>query len=405
MGMLTSRILCDPDDLTGPMNVLLYSLRLQVTAPKPRGETAATHRGKLPARTPAMAHDLSKGCGSIGTADHWCPTEGQEATFGNRTRAESLLEVPYLRSQGLTGEGVNVVIVDQGLNAHALGTKVVEGWAVGGIEPGATALDAGRPHGGHGMLTAANIRSVAPKVRLFDLPMLPKTKIPDVTKFFADTANDAFRRMLDGIAQYRKSGRYPGQWVLVNAWAIFDTRTDTQNYAGDPAHPFNVLVNRAVAEGHDVVFGAGNCGAFCPDPRCGPHDQGAGRSILGANGNPNVITVGAIRSDAMWLGYSSQGPGQTGFGADAKEKPDLCAPSNFVEANDASTANGGTSAACALAGGVVAALRGKWGTGVASPLKLKEILIATATPINGGWNERTGHGILNARAACARLSG
>jgi len=353
-----------------------------------------------------MAHELpdpvGQSRGAIATTDHWCPAEGQEPTFGNRTRAESLLEVPFLRNKGLTGKGVNVVIVDQGLNADRLGTKI-GGWAVGGIEPGATALEPGRPHGGHGMLTAANVLSVAPKVTLFDLPMLPKTKIQDVTKFFADTANEAFSRMLDGIAAYRKSGMYPGAWVLVNAWAIFDTRTDTQNYASDPAHPFNRLIDRAVGEGHDVIFGAGNCGAFCPDSRCGPHDQGAGRSILGANCSPQVITVGAIRSDALWLGYSSQGPGQPAYGEGAKKKPDLCAPSNFVEANDAATANGGTSAACALVAGVVAALRGNWATSVVSPLALKDILNSTATPIDGAWNERTGHGILNARAAYERL--
>ena len=128
---------------------------------------------------------------AIGPADHWCPSD-QQATFDTRAKAENLIEVPFLKSTGLTGQGVNVVIIDQGLNKERLGSEV-EGWLVGSIAPGATALEPAKPHGGHGMLVAANVLSVAPHAKLFDLPMLPKTKIEDVTKFFNDIANDAYR--------------------------------------------------------------------------------------------------------------------------------------------------------------------------------------------------------------------
>jgi hypothetical protein len=341
---------------------------------------------------------------TIGPAAHWCPSTPEEA-FETRERAESLIEVPFLRSKGLTGEGVNVVIIDQGLNRQRLGVEKIEGWRVGSIEPGATAIEPGKPHGGHGMLVAANVRSVAPKVRLFDLPMLPKEKIENVMTFFNATANEAFGRMLDDIAAKRKNGGWQGPWILVNAWAIFDTRTDGQgrgNYANNPDHPFNRLVDRAVGEGHDVVFGAGNCGAFCPDSRCGPYDKGEGRSIVGASSNPKVITVGAVLSDKTWAGYSSQGPGQSAFGEEARKKPDLCAPSNFLELADANTANGGTSTATALVAGVIASLRGRWGT--VSPAEMKQTLNDTVTPVGGGWNANTGHGVLNARGAFERLS-
>ena len=356
-----------------------------------------------PTAGPAPAEELRA---ALGTADHWCPRDGLEATFGNRTRAETLLEIPYLRRQrGLTGKGVNVAIVDQGLSAERLGVNKIEGWEVHDIKPGKTRPEAGRPHGGHGMLVAANIRAVAPEVTFFDLPMLPLNKITDVPKFFNETANEAFERMLDGIAANRKSGKWPGPWVIVNAWAIYDTTSDPEgrgHYANNPLHPFNRLVDRAVAEGHDVVFGAGNCGEFCSDGRCGPHDRGPGRSILGANSHPGVLTVGAVRSDTIWLGYSSQGPGQPAFGKKAERKPDLCAPSNFLQDDDAATANGGTSTACALAAGVIAALRTRWKT--LPPATMKAALNDTATPLGNGWNERTGHGVLNARGAYDRLA-
>jgi hypothetical protein len=86
----------------------------------------------------------------------------------------------------------------------------------------------------------------------------------------------------------------------------------------------------------DVVFAAGNCGQFCPDSRCGAEDQGPGRK----------------------LGW---------------EKPDFCAASHFCEDDDAFSINTGTSAACGLTGGIVAALRSRWNSTRVSPNQLKDI--------------------------------
>ena len=108
----------------------------------------------------------------------------------------------------------------------------------------------------------------------------------------------------------------------------------------------------------DVIFAAGNCGEFCGSRRCGGVDRGPGRSIWGANALPEVITAGAVLTNEMWAGYSSQGPGPSIHGL-ASDKPDLCAPSNFRETTDAAVHNTGTSAACAVTAGIVAALRSK----------------------------------------------
>jgi len=110
-----------------------------------------------------------------------------------------------------------------------------------------------------------------------------------------------------------------------------------------------------------------------------------------------VLTTGAVRTDGRWSGYSSQGIGQPGL---SRWKPDLCAPSDFAEDGDAYMGNGGTSAACALTAGVVAALRGKWGPGEISPDMLRLLLAATAQKTEGPqWNNRLGFGILDAEAA------
>ncbi|WP_431267994.1 S8 family serine peptidase [Dankookia sp. P2] len=118
---------------------------------------------------------------------------------------------------------------------------------------------------------------------------------------------------------------------MANAWGIWDTSQDDPhpklNYARNLNHPLNKRVAALDGKGIDQVFAAGNRGQFCPPTRCGPQDRGPGRSIHGANSHPRVLTVGAVRADGLWVGYSAEGPG-----ALAAAKPDLCAPTLFREA-------------------------------------------------------------------------
>jgi hypothetical protein len=339
-------------------------------------------------------------------ADHWCPSEASDPIFADRAAAEVLLEVPYVRDQnGLRGANVNVVIVDQGLDGAALGSSYAGGWPAGPNLPGATQSPAPLTRRTHAMMIANNVLQVAPDVSLFDLPMVPP-RITDVEDFFLNTADAAYRTMLADIAQYRANGQFPGPWILVNAWAIYDRKSEHPpgDYTNGPLHAFNQMVVGAVASGIDVVFAAGNCGQFCPDMRCGGLDRGPGRSIFGANSLSQVLSVGAVRADTLWLGFSSQGPGQPLLGT---AKPDFCAPSQFCETTDAYATNGGTSAACGLTAGVVAGLRSnpKWGPGQVPPGTLQDILNTTARKTDGPlWNNRLGNGILNARTAFDALA-
>jgi subtilisin family serine protease len=332
-------------------------------------------------------------------AEHWCPGEASDPIFSDRKAAELLLGVPCLRKEGLSGRQVNVVIVDQGLDKARLGAAYADGWSVGTTMPGAPLKGPDHPHGGHGMMVARNVLSVAPEARLFDLPMLPSRigKLP----VFLSQAADAFRKMLGSIASFKASGMFPGPWILLNAWSVYDRSTEQPagDYTNNRAHDFNVLIDTAASAGIDMVFAAGNCGQFCPSARCGPLDRGPGDSILGANSHPAVLTVGAVRSDMMWLGYSSQGPGQLGL---KRAKPDLCAPSQFRENQDAHIVNTGTSTSAALAAGVVAALRGKWDSNRVTPQQLRDVLNRTARP--GGGADRFGHGVLDAARAYDELS-
>jgi hypothetical protein len=106
-----------------------------------------------------------------------------------------------------------------------------------------------------------------------------------------------------------------------------------------------------------------------------------------------VLTVGAVRTDGLWLGYSSQGPGTLQKKGDKEnKKPDICAPSQFSEDDDEGLGNTGTSAASALVAGLVARHRSKAGK-APSPQELKQMVIDSATKMAGDDSNRFGRGV------------
>lgn len=332
--------------------------------------------------------------------DYWSPTEAQQPLFGTRDDAHRLMGIPA--DPKPCSNQVNVVIVDQGLNQEIIAEA-------GGIFAGGWHRDRSRKHPGqtrpgHGSMLARNIIKTAPGARIFDLPLIP-ADINDAPAFLSD-AHAAYESMLDTIGKLRREG-FEGSWIIVNAWAVYNRGQEHRlsgddhsalafNYSANLEHAFNEVVGAAVEQGLDLVFAAGNCGQFCPMARCGAGDIGPGRSISGANAHPSVLTVGAVRTDGLWLGYSSQGPDTFG-----KEKPDLCAASQFSENDDAGASNTGTSAACALVAGVLARLRSSWSADVVPPDVMKSILIETASKGTGHarWDRQLGHGIIHATRA------
>lgn len=338
------------------------------------------------------------------SSDHWCVGDAANSLFSDRSGAERLLGVDFLRQQpNVTGSGVNVVIADQGLDAGVLGANYGGGWPVGTSLPGAAPQnEPGSIRRSHAMMIADNILKVAPQAKLYDLPVAPP-RIPNVTKFISL----AYTAYSQAITDIQHAPLNSGAWIFVNPWGILDRRTEHPlgEYTTNPTNPLNKLIVQLVEANIDVVFAAGNCGQFCPDVRCGNEDQGPGFSIWGANSLSQVLSVGAVRADGMWLGYSAQGPGQKLLGS---HKPDFCAASQFCEDGDAFTINTGTSAACGLTAGIVAALRSRWNSTVVPPGKLQEILGTTARKPPGlAWNTglgyRLGNGVLDARAAFKKL--
>ncbi|MGA8030220.1 MAG: S8 family serine peptidase [Bryobacteraceae bacterium] len=210
--------------------------------------------------------------------------------------------------------------------------------------------------------------------------------------------SDALAAFADLISMLQ---REPGPLVVNNSWGLFDRSTDApigspENYSANPNHPFNQIVGSLVAAGADVLFAAGNCGEDCPDGRCGEGDTGRGASIHGANSHASVLTIAAVTVDKGRLGYSSQGPGGL-----TDKKPDVAAYSHFA-GSGVYKADGGTSAACPVAAGVVAALR--QAAPNLSPAELKGIIQKGADLLGLAWDYDTGYGVINAERAWSLLS-
>jgi hypothetical protein len=327
----------------------------------------------------------------IRSADYWNPAESLDPMFGTRRRAHALMGIGEKDPQ--CGIGVNVVIVDQGLNKsyiQHLGGKFGGGWHMRGTErPGDYPF-------GHGSMLARNILAIAPGATLFDVPAIPMEM--EETKKFISTIHAAFNQLVADIEALEETKGKPSRqsWVFTNAWATFNRGQEHPDgdYSCREKHQFNQLVDYMAGK-YDMVFAAGNCGQFCPSWQCGANDIGPKHSIIGANSLPNVLTVGAVRADGMWLGYSSQGPGTL-----SDYKPDLCAASQFSEDDDASMMNTGTSAACACASGVVAALRSrdpnlKRGTATIKAILTQSVTHRPALAPGQDWDNQLGHGIIN----------
>ena len=271
---------------------------------------------------------------------------------------------------GFRGEGIVIGICDTGVNREEV-PAVVDGWTANPDIPWGT------DHQGHGTMCAHDAVGVCPEARILDIGILKSTG-----PTFSGFISDALLAYEWAIQRHRQDGT---PHILSNSWGMYQNEW-APDYATDPRHPFTLKVLQAIAEGIIVCFAAGNCGSHCPDGRCGD-DVGSGRSIWGANGHEEVITVGAASIRGQWAGYSSQGPA-----ALYEYKPDFCAPSHFTGYTHS---DAGSSAACPICAGVIGLLK------QARPRLTQEqaqrVLARTALNLCApGWDYQTGYGMIQA---------
>jgi len=314
------------------------------------------------------------------------------------------LGVDRVWAEGYDGRGVVVGVVDGGITARgrdinpaelaaipqapATG-RVVDGWP---FDWGTTALGWGQ----HGNMTAFDVQAVAPGAALWDLRIWEPGGVFNI---FLSNAVSAYREAIDS---YRLRGQ---PQILSNSWGLYDRETNPAYAALDQNSDFALMVEEALDEGILVLFAAGNCGGLCPfRPPCGTTSEGPGESILGVNGHPRVMTVGAVNLEDDWCGYTSQGPSVL-YGA--ARKPDFCAYTRFKGYFPGADPilrdfDGGTSAATAVAAGVVALLKHK-----RSDLTQREVMAVLAETAEDCWipgfDRDSGAGIIRAKAALDRL--
>ena len=306
------------------------------------------------------------------------------------------------------GAGVEVGVVDGGITAIgrpvklgevAVIDRVVNGWPA--ADWGTTALGWGPTNAQHGNMVAYDVLAMAPQSKLWDLRIWEDVPGTPAERFavYVTKAIEAYRFAID---RFNAAGL---PQILTNSWGLYD-RNNGIDWATDPRHPFTLMVEEALDAGMLVLFAAGNCGTGCPHGStspCGATDRGPGNSILGPNGHPRVMTVGGADAQAQWYGYTSQGPAVLPPNA---AKPDFCSVTQFAGffpfIDSSRPCDGGTSAACATAAGVVALLKSYRPT--LTQAQAKTALMNTARDIQApGLDMDSGAGILQAYTALTTI--
>ncbi|WP_079062025.1 S8 family peptidase [Streptomyces griseoruber] len=307
-----------------------------------------------------------------------------------------LLHVSELQKQGLEGTSVPVAVVDTGIKAAHLGSSGAvlpvdrnRSWSPAGVgqRPGEHEV-------GHGTMCAFDIGIVAPKAELLDIPVLlsnreGRTLMEGLTSD-AIAAYSHLRRVFDMMPHSSRA------LVVNNSWGCYSPQWDFApgqpgNYSDSLAHPFNVAVAALESAGADILFAAGNCGRDCPSPKCAYDRQPIG----GANSHPQVLSIAGADVKGQRVGYSSQGPGRLD-----RRKPDVCSYTHFLgsQALGAGKPDNGTSAACPVAAGVVAALRTAWPSSQVSPEQMRQMIQRAASdPTGSGFSDDYGYGVINVR--------
>ncbi|MBU8874605.1 S8 family peptidase [Reyranella sp. MMS21-HV4-11] len=340
-------------------------------------------------------------------------TCGGDPPVGGVPNVQARLNIAALAARGLDGKKVAVAIMDTGINLAHLAAKrgapprfdAANSWSAPG-NPTAPGLHPVH----HGTMCAFDALIAAPQATLLDYPVLsgnaPGGAMVGST---LSVAVQAYAHLIAFWAVSFSPGGAPlySGLVVNNSWGIFHPSWDFPvghpgRFIDNPGHPFYAFLSLLARNGADILFAAGNCGSNCPDGRC---QNRTVHSIMGASAYRDVLTVGGCDTTNLRVGYSSQGPSIPNM---FPQKPDLVSYTHFLgsEAFGAGSPDSGTSAACPVAAGCVAALRTRLSPAAAPPGNLFSQLRTTARPAAGmpaGWNGDYGYGILDPDAAAHSL--
>jgi len=337
-----------------------------------------------------------------------------DPAVGKATDASQLHNLPAIHARGLTGDRVAVAIMDTGISTQHLASKRLTNVVDGSVVWNALAAISGSggltPPGGHapdhGTMCAFDVLIGAPDAKLLDYPIMHGFSgapagssiggfLGDVLQAYAHL--EAFWSISFGPSRQQYDAL-----VITNSWGVFHPSWDFPaghpgRYIDNPNHPFNLRIGAMAARNIDIIFAAGNCGADCPDSRC---QSNVTDTITGANAHPDVLTLAGVDVTGRRVGYSSHGPAIAGMGQ--PQKPDVACATHFLgsEAFGSGEPDSGTSTACPVAAGAVAALRTQLNQAAFPPSRVFDEIRNSAQQPAGtpGWNADLGFGILDADA-------
>jgi hypothetical protein len=342
-------------------------------------------------------------------------TCGGTPPVGTHVDVAKKLGVAGLAAGGLDGSGVAVAIMDTGINLKYLNAKRGAGKeplfdAANSWTPPGTSIAPGTHPVDHGTMCAFDVLIAAPRATLLDFPILASSAPGGnlVGQTLSSAVTGLSQLLIFWSVAFAAGGasKYKAL-VSSNSWGIFHPSWDFPpghrgRFIDNPNHLFNILVAQAALAGIDCVFAAGNCGAQCADGRCKSRVK---ETIMGGSAHRDVLTLAGCDTNDLRVGYSSQGPSIAGM---FQQKPDITAYTHFSgsEAFGVGSPDTGTSAACPVASGCIAALRTKISNGTVPPGNLFASLRSTARTVPGqaGWNGDYGFGIIDP-VATAKANG
>lgn len=369
-------------------------------------------RARTDAAGLSALHAAARGDGPVVAASVDLPVRfcGQVAAARGPARLEDirhLVGIDVLAEHGLDGNGVWVAIVDAGISQQALEAREVS--ALCDESHSWAASPQTRPFrftAGHGTMCAFDVCVGAPRSVLLDFaafrayqPTGDAKQGGPLAAMLSDAVT-AYSRLCELLLSEIRDGG-ARSLVVSNSWEVDAKRDfppgDPLNYGSNPDHAMNKIVNRLALLGADILFSSGNTTAIERD--------GARRPICGANAHPAVLTVAGVDVESRRLDMSRPGPGTL-----STEKPDVAAYSRFHGSATMGTSipDDGTSAACALAAGVVAAIRSGFPYDPkrpeTSPAALRSIVKKQARDVGSqGFDYDYGWGVLDAAAVAEAL--